>query len=227
MTKWGRGVLLVITDAAPEFEAEFNEWYDREHLKDRVATAGFLSARRYVASEAVRKYLAVYETESIAVFESPAYKQKLAEQTDWSKRILKQFRNPHRAVARIGASQGFCVGGVASIAILAGGPATGADGLRTKVANALIPRLMVRPGILAAHLLESDPDLSQPVPEYPRDSEPAAAPDDWFLLFEASDEASLARVDLGQTAAALNVQLRILGVYRFMTQVSRSDLKEP
>jgi hypothetical protein len=34
-------------------------------------------------------------------------------------------------------------------------------------------------------------------------------------------------VDLGQTAAALNVQLRILGVYRFMTQVSRSDLKEP
>lgn len=123
MTKWGRGVLLVITDAAPEFEAEFNEWYDREHLKDRVATTGFLSARRYVASEAVRKYLAVYETESIAVFESPAYKQKLAEQTDWSKRILKQFRNPHRAVTRFGASQGFCVGGVASIAILAGGPA--------------------------------------------------------------------------------------------------------
>lgn len=71
MTKSGRGVLLVITDAAPEFEAEFNEWYDREHLKDRVATAGFLSARRYVASDAVRKYLAVYETESIAVFESP------------------------------------------------------------------------------------------------------------------------------------------------------------
>ena len=144
-------------------EAEFNEWYYREHLKDRVATAGFLSARRYVASEAVRKYLAVYETESIAVFESPAYKQKPAEQTDWSKRILKQFRNPHRAVARIGASQGLCVVGAPTIAILAGGPATGTDGLRTKAANALIPRLMVRPGILAAHLLESDPDLSQPV----------------------------------------------------------------
>jgi hypothetical protein len=139
--------------------------------------------------------------------------------------MLKQFRNPHRAVARIGASQGFCIGGVARIAILADGPAAGADGLRTKVANALIPRLMVRPGILAAHLLESDPGLSQPVPEYPRDSEPAAATDDWFLLFEASDEASLARADLTQTAAALNIQLRILGVYRFMTQVSQSDLK--
>jgi hypothetical protein len=73
--------------------------------------------------------------------------------------------------------------------------------------------------------LESDPGLSQPVPEYPRDSEPAAAPDDWFLLFEASDEGSLARANLEQTAAALNVQLRILGVYRFMTEVSRSDLK--
>jgi hypothetical protein len=225
MTKWGRGVLLVITDTAPEFEAEFNEWYDREHLKDRVATAGFLSARRYVASEGVRKYLAVYETESMTVFESPAYKQKLAQQTDWSKRILKQFRSPHRAVARIGASQGYCVGGVASISVLAGGPAGGTDELRTKVANTLIPRLMVRPGILATHLLESDPGLSQPVPEYPRDSEPAAAPDDWFLLFEASDEASLARANLGQTAAALNVQLRILGVYRFMTEVSRADLK--
>ena len=225
MTKWGRGVLLVITDTAPEFEAEFNEWYDREHLKDRVATAGFLSARRYVASEGVRKYLAVYETESIAVFESSAYKQKLAQQTDWSKRILKQFRNPHRAVARIGASQGYCVGGVASMSVLAGGKAGGTDELRTKVANALIPRLMVRPGILAAHLLESDPGLSQPVPEYPRDSESAAAPDDWFLLLEASDKASLAGADLGQTAAALDIPLRILGVYRFMTEVSRADLK--
>jgi hypothetical protein len=182
MTKSGRGVLLIITNAAPEFEAEFNEWYDREHLKDRVGTPGFLSARRYTASEGRWKYLAVYETDAIAVFDSAVYKQKLANQTDWSKRILKQFRSPHRAIARIGASQGFGVGGVTSIAKLVGAASDRTDGLRKKVAETVIP------------------------------------------LTEASDEASLVCADPGRTAAALDIQLQMLGVFRLMMEVSRPDL---
>jgi hypothetical protein len=224
MTKAGRGVLLIITDAAPEFEAEFNEWYDREHLKDRVGTPGFLSARRYTAAEGKPKYLAVYETETMAVFDSAAYKHKLANQTDWSKRILKQFRNPHRAIARIRASQGFGVGGVASVARLVGSAPDRTDNLRKKLAESVIPQLAGRRGIVAAHLLESDPRLSQPVPEYPRDSEVLAAPDDWFLLTEASDAADLAIADPSRAAAAQGIQFQMLGVFRLMMEVSRADL---
>jgi hypothetical protein len=216
-------MLLTITDAAPEFEAEFNRWYDREHLIDRVGTPGFLSARRYLASEGKRKYLAVYETENIAVFDSAAYKHKLTHQSDWSKHILKQFRNPHRAVARIGASQAFGVGGVASVAMLAAA-SDRTDALRQKVADKVIPILLAQPDVVAVHLLESDPRLSQPVPEYPRDSEALAAPDAWFLLTEASDPTSLIGADFRRTMAALGVQLEMLGVCRLIMGVSLSDL---
>jgi hypothetical protein len=45
----GKGMLLTSMDIDPSDEADFNRWYDREHLEERVAIAGFLEARRYVA----------------------------------------------------------------------------------------------------------------------------------------------------------------------------------
>ena len=39
-------------DIDPSDEADFNRWYDREHLEERVAIDGFLEARRYVARSA-------------------------------------------------------------------------------------------------------------------------------------------------------------------------------
>ena len=47
----GKGMLLTSMDIDPSDEAEFNRWYDREHLEERVAIDGFLEARRYVAHQ--------------------------------------------------------------------------------------------------------------------------------------------------------------------------------
>jgi hypothetical protein len=47
-------MLLTSMDIDPADEAEFNRWYDREHLEERVAIDGFLEARRYVAHAASR-----------------------------------------------------------------------------------------------------------------------------------------------------------------------------
>ena len=44
-------MLLTSMDIDPADEAEFNRWYDREHLDERVAIEGFLEARRYVAHQ--------------------------------------------------------------------------------------------------------------------------------------------------------------------------------
>lgn len=42
-------ILIVWTDIPAEIEADFNEWYNREHLPDRVLRMpGFLRGRRYV-----------------------------------------------------------------------------------------------------------------------------------------------------------------------------------
>ena len=38
----GKGMLLTSMDIDPEHEADFNRWYDREHLIERVAIDGFL-----------------------------------------------------------------------------------------------------------------------------------------------------------------------------------------
>jgi hypothetical protein len=48
----GEGMLLTSMDIDPSDEADFNRWYDREHLLERVAIEGFLEARRYVAHKA-------------------------------------------------------------------------------------------------------------------------------------------------------------------------------
>ena len=47
----GKGMLLTSMDVDAADEAEFNRWYDREHLEERVAIEGFLEARRYVAHQ--------------------------------------------------------------------------------------------------------------------------------------------------------------------------------
>ena len=59
----GKGMLLTSMDIDASDEAEFNRWYDREHLEERVAIEGFLEARRYVVDEGSPKYLCLYSTE--------------------------------------------------------------------------------------------------------------------------------------------------------------------
>ena len=69
----GTGLLMVWTDIDAEFEAEFNRWYDEEHIAHLLEVPGFLSAGRYVAVRGGPKYLAVYELEDHNVLRSAAY----------------------------------------------------------------------------------------------------------------------------------------------------------
>jgi hypothetical protein len=40
-------VLVIWTDIAPEWEVEFNEWYDKEHIPELLGVPGFQTGRRY------------------------------------------------------------------------------------------------------------------------------------------------------------------------------------
>src|ERR1700686_4599063 len=102
----GKAMLLTSMDIDPSDEADFNRWYDREHLEERVAIDGFLEARRYIAHDGQPKYLSLYSTETFDVLDSPAYRTALANQTDWSKANIARFKNMIRAVARITISRG-------------------------------------------------------------------------------------------------------------------------
>src|ERR1700746_1817771 len=111
----GKGMLLTSMDIDPEHEEDFNRWYDREHLEERVAIDGFLEARRYLAYQASPKYLFLYSTAALEVLDSPAYRARLAGPTEWSKKTMARFKNMIRAVARITVSRGTGRGAVLGI----------------------------------------------------------------------------------------------------------------
>jgi hypothetical protein len=118
----GKGMLLTSMDIDPSDEAEFNRWYDREHLEERVAIEGFLEARRYIVHQGAPKYLSLYSTETFEVLESQAYRTALANQTAWSKANIARFKNMIRAVARITISRGQGRGAALGIIRLRGTP---------------------------------------------------------------------------------------------------------
>ena len=45
----GKGMLIVFNEVKARDERDFNEWYNREHIDERVNLPGFQRARRYVA----------------------------------------------------------------------------------------------------------------------------------------------------------------------------------
>src|SRR5229473_664378 len=165
----GKGMLLTSMDIDPSDEAEFNRWYDREHLEERVAIAGFLEARRYVAHDGRPKYLSLYSTQTFDVLDSPAYRTALANQTDWSKANIARFKNMIRAVARITISRG--QGRGAALGIVRLRPATDSqEQLRASLRDALDPHRL--DGVISMHLIESDPALSRPLTDKPSASTP-------------------------------------------------------
>lgn len=88
--KKGTGLLMVWAEVPADKEAEFNRWYNEEHLAERLAIPGFLSGARYEAVKGGPKHLAVYELESPAVLESDAYKKVAANPTPWTQRAGPQ-----------------------------------------------------------------------------------------------------------------------------------------
>jgi hypothetical protein len=216
----GKGMLLTSMDIDAAHEAEFNRWYDREHLEERVAIDGFLEARRYVAHVGKPKYLSLYSTKTFEVLDSPAYRTALANQTAWSKANIARFKNMIRAVARITISHG--VGRAPALGIIRLRPGGGKDKLRAALDPLLDPADL--DGIISMHLIESDPALSKPLTKDATASDPGAA--DWFVLIDATSvhavpHASSRIVD----NAAIKPLLVTNGVYRLLFDLAKSDLR--
>ena len=70
----GRQALLVVMmEPKTGYNQTVERWYDEEHLAERLAVPGFLSARRYVAVEGEPRHLALYDIEDTEVLEGEAY----------------------------------------------------------------------------------------------------------------------------------------------------------
>jgi hypothetical protein len=216
----GKGMLLTSMNIDAIHEAEFNRWYDREHLEERVAMPGFLEARRYVAQDGNPKYLSLYSTETIEVLDSPFYRNALANQTAWSKANIANFKDMIRGVSRITISLGTGRGSALGIIRLRP-PAGGQDKLRTALRDQFDSAKI--DGIISMHLLENDPTLSKPITDDAAAPNPGAG--DWFVLIDATDlrvvPAAVARFSGN---AAIKPLVVTSGVYRLMWDLAKSDL---
>jgi hypothetical protein len=93
MAMQGKGLLAVWADIPAHIEADFNRWYDEEHLAERAGIPGFLKARRYVSLQSTPKYVALYDTVDAQVLQSDPYLKVLNRSTPWTQRIRPHFQN--------------------------------------------------------------------------------------------------------------------------------------
>lgn len=155
------GLLFVASDVEPADEADFNRWYDREHVEERVRIPGFLSGARYFSLEGGRKYLGLYRTESLAVFGSAGYRAAFEKQTPWSVANLDRMRQPIRRVCAVRAVTGF--GSGSHVAVL---PLAVTGNVEALVARAAETgrQLAEQAGFVQSYLLAPDTALSTPLP---------------------------------------------------------------
>ena len=212
----GKGMLITSMNIDPKHEDEFNLWYDREHLAERVAIDGFIEARRWVAEDADPKYFATYSTAAFSDLSSPAYSQALANQTQWSRENLARFQNMIRVVGRITDSQGQGRGAVLGVVRLR--PENVTNQAREALKAAMAPGDQLH--IISMHLIESDPVLSKSLTE-PDKPNPGAA--DWFVLVEGTSKAAV--VELMETRfKTLDIPAISMGTYRLLWDLAKSDL---
>jgi hypothetical protein len=189
MALMGTAMLVTWTEVPARIERDYNEWYNREHLDERVALPGFTRARRYVSAAGQRrpKYFATYEALSIAALTSPEYLARLANQTPWSQRIMARFTRFHRLTPRITVdrtSDGF--GG--AVAVMRFFPKPGRESaLRAWIGEDVLPAAAKAPCMLGGFLGENDLEAANAPAKARGVSFPQAAEAEWLLLFEGAD----------------------------------------
>ena len=68
-----QGILVIFNDVAAGREAEFDAWFQGEHLVERLAVPGFLFGRRHQAISGSAGYFNFYLVESPNVLTSKPY----------------------------------------------------------------------------------------------------------------------------------------------------------
>ena len=93
------GVLAIWNDCRAGREAEFDAWFQGEHLLERLSVPGFLFGRRHQAISGSAGYFNFYLVESPDVLTSRPYLERLDNPTPMTRKIMSEvFLNMNRTV---------------------------------------------------------------------------------------------------------------------------------
>jgi hypothetical protein len=216
----GKGMLVVFSEVKARHERDFNEWYNREHIDERINMPGFRRARRYVAVRGAPKYLATYECERVSDLATPGYLAVLANQTPWTQAVMARFIHFKRMTLRMQVDRTHGIGG--ALAAIRFVPGSGhrrilIDWLR----NTAFPRAIKQPGMLGAAAGENDVDVANAPVQAKSMDNPKADEAEWLVLLEGADAeavgAAARQLFKLSTLRPFGVRAApVIGTYRFL-----------
>lgn len=186
MALHGKGMLVVFAEAKPAHERDLNEWYNREHIDERVNMPGFRRARRYVALRGGPKYLATYECSKVGDLAAPGYLAGLAKPTPWTARVTGRFSHFTRLTLALRVDQAHGIGGILTVVRFFPEPGRRSALVRWLRERAL-PKIIAKPGLVGAAAGENDLDVANaPIAARSQDR-PRAEQIEWVVLIDGSD----------------------------------------
>jgi hypothetical protein len=155
----GTAFLAIWHDIEPAGEREYNAWHTREHMPERVGIAGFEAGRRFVDWGRDRhRYFTLYETETIHVLGSAAYRARLDTPSAWTRRVQPTFLNFVRAACTTMASEGRGTGGaLATLRIDVGA----SPGQLVRGGDGLVETALALHGVTGIHVGVAEPALTR------------------------------------------------------------------
>lgn len=149
------GVLAVWSDITAAAEEDYNRWYEREHMFERLEIPGFHRARHYLTVSGSPRYFTYFVTDNAAVMASPAYLAQANRPSPWARRVLPHFRNTNRTachvVCRMGRGDG-----AASLTVRLAVAAGREDELVRWLSETQLPAVVEQPGLIGAQLWHAD-----------------------------------------------------------------------
>jgi hypothetical protein len=83
-----KGLLLAAFDFATARADEFHDWYDLEHVPERLRVPGIINAERWIGDENPTFAIATYDLDSAGVMNSEAYRAVAGDNVSvWTRRI--------------------------------------------------------------------------------------------------------------------------------------------
>ncbi len=184
------GTLAVWSGIDADTEDDYNAWYEREHMFERIEVPGIRRARHYRTVSGKPRFFTYFELETPGVVASGVYFAQTNNPSPWTQRILPHFRDVNRTASRVIRRVGKGFGAAAMTVRLA--LEEGEDPvLAAWLANEYLPEVVTRPGVIAGQLWQADIESSSQ-PGQDRDLRPEEdSISDLTLFLEATETGRL------------------------------------
>jgi hypothetical protein len=150
-----RGILGVWSDITPEAAADYDRWYEEEHMFERLVVEGFHGARHYRTVSGQQMFFTYFITDDAAVMSSPAYYHSTDNTSPWSRRVQPHFRNTHRTAFNVVRRIGWGYGATA-MTIRMEAVEGREDTLLRWLGQEQFPVMLQRPGIIGLQIWKAD-----------------------------------------------------------------------